>query len=347
MVSVDTARQSKDSASVRVVCEMFLRRCATECRPKTFASHQDMLTRFCDAIDPEGLFPCSSLTLHMVRDWLASTARGRENEQGRIYSWGSATRAIAVRSIRAAFRWAVRDELLSRNPVEGLSAPKTRSRGREYLLGRTPEERQQTHQRILAACPKAFRPFVVCLEATGARPGELAAATARDYDPELGAIVYHSDDTRLEGEFEHKTSRHGKERTIILTGEAKMIVEGLVAKHPIGPLFRTSKGGQWTPRTIARYFIRIRRKLNLPRLSAYTYRHTLATAFLEQGRSVELLAAILGNSPEVIRRHYSHLLGDTSNLRRQLEAFKNAAGGSETPAMEPIRGAASGSGEEE
>ena len=56
----------------------------------------------------------------------------------------------------------------------------------------------------------------------------------------------------------------------------------------------------------------------MPRLTPYSYRHTFATAWLEQGRSVDILAELLGNSPAVIRKHYSHLLGDAENLRRQL-----------------------------
>ena len=47
----------------------------------------------------------------------------------------------------------------------------------------------------------------------------------------------------------------------------------------------------------------------MPQSTPYSYRHTFATAWPEQGRSVDILAELLGNSPAVIRKHYSHLLG--------------------------------------
>jgi hypothetical protein len=37
---------------------------------------------------------------------------------------------------------------------------------------------------------------------------------------------------------------------------------------------------------------------------AHRYRHTLATRLLERGATYELVADILGNTPEVVRKHY-------------------------------------------
>jgi integrase len=171
----------------------------------------------------------------------------------------------------------------------------------------------------------AFRPFLVCLEATGARPGELAHSRAADFNPELGAIVYHADDTRMEGEFSHKTAGRGKSRTIFFTGEALEVIKGLVKKYPTGPLFRTRFGQPWTKKSITKRFHDLRELSGIPKLTAYSFRHTLATAWLEQGKSVDILAELLGNTPAVIRQHYAHLLGDAGNLRRQFEAFRSAA----------------------
>ena len=68
--------------------------------------------------------------------------------------------------------------------------------------------------------------------------GPTAAATAADFDPQIGAIIYHSDDNRLAGEFRHKTAGHGKDRIIFLVGEALAVVKELAAKYRKGPLFR-------------------------------------------------------------------------------------------------------------
>jgi len=60
---------------------------------------------------------------------------------------------------------------------------------------------------------------------------------------------------------------------------------------------------------------------------AHRYRHTLATRLLELGASFEEVADILGNSPEVVRRHYGKWAkGRQANIDRLMMAhFQTAA----------------------
>ena len=53
-------------------------------------------------------------------------------------------------------------------------------------------------------------------------------------------------------------------------------------------------------RTLAAVF----KKSGVKNAHAHCYRHTLATRLLEQGATFEQIADILGNSPDVVRRHY-------------------------------------------
>lgn len=46
------------------------------------------------------------------------------------------------------------------------------------------------------------------------------------------------------------------------------------------------------------------KKSGVPKAHAHRYRHTLATRLLARGASYELVANILGNTPEVVRKHY-------------------------------------------
>jgi hypothetical protein len=59
----------------------------------------------------------------------------------------------------------------------------------------------------------------------------------------------------------------------------------------------------------------------MPKLTAYSYRHTFATNWLLAGKFIELLAEIMGNSPPTIRKHYAHLCSDKGAIRKQLEEF--------------------------
>jgi integrase len=46
------------------------------------------------------------------------------------------------------------------------------------------------------------------------------------------------------------------------------------------------------------------RKSGVKNSHAHRYRHTLATRLLGQGATFEQVADILGNSPEIVRKHY-------------------------------------------
>jgi len=245
-------------------------------------------------------------------------------EGGRRAKWEGSTIRAAGLSVIAAFNWAVRSHTIPANPVKGIELPPSRSRGVVSLIGDTIEERNKNHARILDASSRSFRPFVVCLWATGARPGELAAATARDFDQASGAIVFHTQAAKRKGMWSHKTASKGKARRIYLHGEALEIVQAMAARWPSGKLFRTKCGGPWVNKEIYRSFAAIRRRTRLPNVTAYSYRHTFATSWLDLGKPIEVLAQLMGNTPQTIRGHYAHLCANIPNLRSQLEDFHDS-----------------------
>jgi integrase len=76
-------------------------------------------------------------------------------------------------------------------------------------------------------------------------------------------------------------------------------------------------------RTLAAVF----KKSGVKDAHAHRYRHTLATRLLEQGATFEQVADILGNSPEVVRKHYGKWSqGRQANIDRLMMAhFQTAA----------------------
>ena len=70
-------------------------------------------------------------------------------------------------------------------------------------------------------------------------------------------------------------------------------------------------------RTLAAVF----KKSGVKHAHAHRYRHTLATRMLEQGHSFELVADILGNTPDVVRKHYGKWSkGRQDNIDRAMMA---------------------------
>src|SRR5205085_4074992 len=126
---------------------------------------------------------------------------------------------------------------IPKNPLAGIEKPAPTSRGAEALLGTNAQEIEAAHQRIMTTVRAHWRPFIQALKDTGARPGELAAATAADFDEALGAFVFRKEMSRRSDRFAHKTARH-RDRVIVLTGPTQEAVKELVRVYPEGPLFR-------------------------------------------------------------------------------------------------------------
>jgi integrase len=257
-------------------------------------------------------------------------ARRQKPQPGRKpVKWGEGSKRNCVQGLSAAFNWAARSGLILKNPLTGIEKPGAASRGAESLVGRNAKEIQENHRRILAAAPPSYRPFIQALKDTGARPGEIAAATAADFRPEMGAFVFHKESTRRLEQFAHKTAKR-KDRVIFLAGETLDHVRSLTGIYPSGPLFRRAGDRPFGKVHIVDRFAKLRKQLGMPSLTGYSYRHTFATELLKAGMDVDTLAELMGNSPLVIRQHYSHLLADATGLRKKLEHFTQAAGGTRT-----------------
>jgi integrase len=76
-------------------------------------------------------------------------------------------------------------------------------------------------------------------------------------------------------------------------------------------------------RTLAAVF----KKSGVKKAHAHRYRHTLATSLLGRGATFEEVADILGNTPEVVRKHYGKWSkGRQDNIDRLMKAhFESGA----------------------
>ena len=114
--------------------------------------------------------------------------RPRKYRSGRtiLVRWGTGSEFIFIASVKAAFRWAIDQELITRNPFRAVKPPRHKTRARERII--TPQE-HATILQTLHTQPKQQQPLrqlVMALADTGARPGELTNATAADWNDQLG-----------------------------------------------------------------------------------------------------------------------------------------------------------------
>src|SRR5262249_32675165 len=142
-------------------------------------------------------------------------ARKKPQPGRKWLGWTAGSQRNCVQSLTAAMNWAVRSGLIPKNPLADMEKPPSISPRADALIGNNAEEIENNHQRVLQAAPKAYHPFIQALKDTGARPGELANATAADFDEELGSFVFKKESSRRKERFSHKTATKGKDRIIM------------------------------------------------------------------------------------------------------------------------------------
>ena len=163
-----------------------------------------------------------------------------------------------------------------------------------------------------------FGIFLVALQETGARPGEIARVTALHVDLSAGVWIFH----------EHKTAKRTRlrrPRVIILTPKMVDMTARLLKLYPEGPLFRTRKGKAWNKNSIRMRFRRVRKKLKLgDDVVVYLYRHSYVTDALENGVGLAQVCELVGHvNTNMVMRHYAHLSQRREHLRGAVLATQN------------------------
>lgn len=227
---------------------------------------------------------------------------------------GQTTKHHAGRTVKRAFNWAVREGYIQRSPVAGATIPGQARR--ERILS------ADEWKTILAAVPdQQFRDFLTLLKETGCRPTEARIVEAR----------------HLQGDrwiFDRDESKGQQDRRVVyLTDRAQAICKRLAEKHPTGPLLRNRRGNPWSKDTVVLRFRRLRKRLEMDGVSAYTIRHTWATEALERGVDPITVATLMGHrDATMVARTYQHLAQRTGHLKA---ALRRATGVLETGPTHP------------
>lgn len=219
-------------------------------------------------------------------------------------TWGRTTRWFASCCVKSMFRWA-------NLPFDPVALPGPVSRGSEALI--SPDH----HAQILSATPHPeVQDALSFLYVTGCRPSEMASIEAASIDA----------NTHTASLWVHKTDTNGHPRVLLLPEDGPIweCICRLMRRHPVGPVFRTPKGLNWTHWRLNKHLWTICKGLNIPVVSSYSYRHTFATDALANGVGDALVARLLGHSnTNMIHKHYSHL---SERLNALKEAQKKARG---------------------
>ncbi len=280
----------------------------------TYAHRRERVQQFVDAF---GKVRVKDLTRKHLHDHLAANA-----------AWASTTAYAAAASVLAGLNWGVQQGKLSHNPIVGFKRPRQESRVKRREAFITDE----IHATLLAHAEPWRRVYLELLDMTGARPGELAAVRAEDWQERLSAFQ----PTKGKGEYQEREMGR-KRRTVYIPEAAAPAVKRLVADRPEGLLFRNGSGGKITAQVMANWMTALKKRGLVPKpVCTVLYRHRFITKALLAGVPVAKVAAIVGNSAAVIEKNYNHLDLYGGELKAEVDRLagqsrKSPGGGRKPP----------------
>jgi integrase len=153
-------------------------------------------------------------------------------------------------------------------------------------------------QRLMNAADSDFRKLVRAALMTGARFGELAAATVGDFNPDGGGTLHI------------RASKSGKGRHIVLTEEGLTFFGGLAAgRSPRDRLLPKADGGRWLKSHQTRPMKEACQNARIePPASFHALRHSYASLMIMNGAPLMVVARNLGHADtRMVEKHYGHL----------------------------------------
>lgn len=270
--------------------------------PQTIRAYASDLAQFQvfaqNALDRRRPLIPESIESALIRNFLAALDRRGEKKS-------SLSRKLAC--LRSLFRYLVRVGQLEVNPAEDVRAPK--------LPKHLPRVLTKDDAGALMEFPDGKggdvlrdRAILETLYSTGTRVSELVGMNCDDISRSEGFV-------RVRG-------KGGKERIIPLGRVALDAIDAYQTQVPqmMGrssrrssdavAVFRNSRGGRLTTRTIARIVAKYSRRLTGGTIHPHTLRHSFATHLLDEGADLRAIQEMLGHVSLSTTQKYTHLATD-------------------------------------
>jgi integrase/recombinase XerD len=269
----DGKQPEQKGITIKDALDAFIRDCeARNLNASTLRKYRRLQRRIIDFGQDHGLSRCTDFTAPALQDFrgtwnLAARTAGKELER-----------------LRAVFRFFTQNGWIAQSPASMLKAPQVKTNPRipfsekeiQKILGKAKDDRELA--------------FLLTLRHTGLRIGDASLLRT-------AALA----DNRL---YLH-TTKSGAPVSILLPAQLVSLLKKLPPKG--GYFFlRAESTSMHTTADLWRRRIKILCKAaDVFPDHPHRFRHSLAADLLSRGVSVENVAAILGNSPAIVSRHYS------------------------------------------
>ena len=264
--------------------------------PSTFGRDYARISRYI----PQ--FPVTSLDDAVaVRDWLNCET-----------SADVARRVLT--QISACCKWGVKSRLIADNPFAGLASdiklPKREDTDIDPFSAderdRIVEYLQEHHQSEATIVEFLFR--------TGCRPSEACGLQWRDISPDFKTINFHQSLTDSEDGLVIKPGLKTQERRLFPCGEKLQSFLRSIAPNPIdrNSFIFAGNAGFFKFHSFSNHvWKKTLKALDIDYRNPYQMRHTYITFCINSGVNAKDVARLVGNSAEIIYKHY---MGGTRDL---------------------------------
>lgn len=276
--------------------------------PRTFDYYEVWLTRFLAHV---GDLPVADVKRHHLLTY--------------AISW------YQFQTVQRLFRWACVDmQLIEANPFTNIKRPPLGNRRR--VLSRAEVVALQR------GSDRTFRPFLIALIETAARPQEIRAARWDQLRDANGLASVKEAIARPGGwielaEFKARTRRRNPNcvRVLFLTDRLRRLLARLWkrSKSKEGEIFLNADGNVWNRNALRCRMRRLRDRLGMradgtgEKIVLYTLRHSAATDLAAAGIGEHALADVLGHTSTRTTQRYVHLQRDA--LRRAFHESRKRA----------------------
>ncbi|PKP03586.1 MAG: integrase [Bacteroidetes bacterium HGW-Bacteroidetes-9] len=257
----------------------------------TVAAYKSDLTQFGDFIsNTYGIISDGEVTFDMIRSWLAS-----------LIDSGLASRTVnrKLSSLKAYFRYLLKEELIAVNPVSKATSLSIPSRLPVYASVSEMETMLHLSEKENSFGLKRDLLIIEILYSTGIRLAELIGLKINDLDRSALTIKV--------------TGKRNKQRIIPVSEELIVLIDEYlksrseIARPGVSEIIVTDQGKKAYPVFIYR---KVKHYLSLAGVrgvkSPHVLRHTFATHMLNEGADLNAIKELLGHSSLAATQVYTH-----------------------------------------
>jgi integrase/recombinase XerC len=258
---------------------------------QTFITKKTPSARDCDA---------STVQTESIRDYLHWLNCKHEKP---------ASMARKLASLRSFYRYLQREGMVGLNPAEAIRTPK-QPKYLPRVLTKDDAAALMEFPADQAGGSHRDRALLETLYSTGARVSELVGINLEDLRASEGLV--------------HLRGKGRKERIVPIGDMALRAIQAYLDQRPLrdsrnlttktqrvsSPVFRNSRGGRLTTRSVARIVARYSNRLAGGSVSPHTLRHSFATHLLDEGADLRSIQEMLGHTSLSTTQKYTHLATD-------------------------------------